>query len=90
MEKEILMKTIRVSEKGQIAIPREIREKLNITQGDELIIIEDNEKLLIEKSKRITKNLKDDFKDILRYSEQSLKEVWDNPEDDIWNQYLKK
>ncbi len=84
------MKTIRVSEKGQIAIPREIREKLKIMQGDELVIIENNEKLLIEKSKRITKNLKDDFKDILRYSEQSLKGVWDNPEDDIWNQYLKK
>ena len=84
------MKTIRVSEKGQIAIPREIREKLKIMQGDELVIVEDNEKLLIEKSKRITKNLKDDFKDILKHSEQSLKEVWDNPEDDIWNQYLKK
>lgn len=27
---------------------------------------------------------KDEFKDILKFSERSLKEVWDNKEDDIW------
>jgi len=85
-----IIKTIRVSEKGQIAIPREIREKLKIVQGDELIIVENNDKMLIEKSKRLTQKVQDDFKDILHYSEQSLKEVWDNKEDDIWNQYLKR
>ena len=85
-----IIKTIRVSEKGQIAIPIEIREKLKIMQGDELIIVENDDKMLIEKSKRLTQNVKDDFKDIIHYSEQSLKEVWDNSEDEIWNQYLKK
>jgi len=85
-----IIKTIRVSEKGQIAIPREIREKLKIMQGDELIIVENNNQLLIEKSKRLTKQVQDDFKDIIHYSEQSLKEVWDNSEDEVWNQYLKK
>lgn len=85
-----IIKTIKVSEKGQIAIPREIREKLNILQGDELIIVENNDKLLIEKSKRFAKDFQDDFKDIIHYSEESLREVWDNSEDDIWNQYLKK
>ena len=88
--KNAIIKTIRVSEKGQIAIPREIREKLKIMQGDELIIVENNNQLLIEKSKRLTKQVQDDFKDIIHYSEQSLKEVWDNSEDEVWNQYLKK
>jgi|GEM_PF-6349728 len=34
------------------------------------------------------KQLKDDFKDILKFSEISLKKVWDNKSDDIWNEYL--
>jgi len=34
--------------------------------------------------------MKDNFKDLLKFSEQSLKEVWNNKEDDIWNTYLKK
>ena len=34
--------------------------------------------------------MKDDFKDILKFGEKSLKRIWDNKPDDIWNEYLKK
>ena len=47
---DMLIKTIRVSEKGQIAIPIEIRERLKIEYGDELVIVQNAEKLLIEKA----------------------------------------
>ena len=44
----------------------------------------------IEKSKRVSQSMKDDFEDILKYNEESLKEVWDNKEDNIWASYLRK
>ena len=84
------MKTIRVSEKGQIAIPNQIRETLEIKQGDELVIIQMGNKILIEKAQITEKRLEDDFRDILKFSEKSLKEVWNNKSDDIWNHYLKR
>ena len=84
-----MMKTIRVSEKGQIAIPQSIRETLGIEQGDSLVVIQIDNKILIEKAQKIEQKLKDDFKDILKFSEQSLKEVWDNKEDEVWNKYLR-
>jgi len=86
MENQI--KTLRVSDKGQISIPNSIRQKLGIQRGDNLILFEIEGKLLIEKQQRISEKMKDDFKDVLHFSEQSLKEVWDNPEDEIWSQYL--
>lgn len=85
-----MMKTIRVSEKGQIAIPQPIRATLGIERGDELVVIQIDDKILLEKAQKIEQKLKDNFKDILKFSEISLKEVWDNKSDDIWNQYLKK
>lgn len=85
-----MMKTIRVSEKGQIAIPNQIRETLGIEQGDELVVIQIDDKILIEKMQKAEQRLKDDFKDILKFSERSLKEVWDNKSDNIWNEYLKR
>lgn len=85
-----MIKTIKVSEKGQIAIPQVIRDSLGINQGDELIMIQMNNKILLEKSQKIEQKLQDNFKDILKFSEQSLKEVWDNSDDEIWNSYLKK
>ncbi|MFH1210140.1 MAG: AbrB/MazE/SpoVT family DNA-binding domain-containing protein [archaeon] len=85
-----MIKTIKVSEKGQIAIPQEIRENLGINKGDNLIMIQIDGKLLLEKAQKAESKMQDDFKDILKFSEKSLKEVWNNKEDNIWNQYLKK
>ena len=85
-----MMKTIRVSEKGQIAIPQLMRETLGIEQGDELVVIQIDNKILLEKSQKIEERMRDDFKDILKFSEKSLKEVWGNKSDNIWNRYLKK
>jgi AbrB family looped-hinge helix DNA binding protein len=83
------MKVIKVSEKGQIAIPRVIREEMGISYGDELLIIQSEGKILLEKMQSVEKKIKDDFKDVLSLSEKSLRKVWDNEEDDIWSEYLK-
>ena len=84
-----MMKTIRVSEKGQIAIPQPMRETLGIEKGDELVVIQIENKILLEKAQKMEQKLKDEFKDIIKFSERSLKEVWDNKSDDMWSQYLR-
>ena len=86
----MIIKTIKVSDKGQIAIPQDIREQTGIDKGDELVMVESEGKILIQKSQKITKKMKDDFKDILKFTENSLGKVWNNKKDDIWNEYLKK
>jgi AbrB family looped-hinge helix DNA binding protein len=83
------MKTITVSEKGQIVIPNSIRGEIGIEAGDELVIFEEKGKLLLEKVNSFSKRIKDDFKDIQKASEQNLKKIWDNKSDDIWEEYLK-
>ncbi len=80
-----MIRTIKVSDKGQIAIPQEVRTLLNINKGDDLIIFNLNGKILLEKAQRTEYNLKNDFKDLLKHSEQVAKELWDNKEDEIWN-----
>jgi AbrB family looped-hinge helix DNA binding protein len=84
-----MIKTIRVSEKGQIAIPQIIREQMGIEQGDELVLLQIGGRILLEKAQKTEEKLLDNFKDILKFSEQSLTDVWDNKEDEIWSQYLK-
>ncbi len=49
---EIIAK-ITVSEKGQITIPKEVRERLNILRGDKIIVyLKDNEIILKKPEKR--------------------------------------
>lgn len=84
------MKTIKVSEKGQIAIPIQVRERMKIEQGDELILFESGGRILLKKTDKLVERVDDDFKDVIKLSEDSLKDVWDNEEDDIWNRYIEK
>ena len=83
------MKTVTVSGKGQISIPQEIRKQLGIEKGSKLVIILKDKELLIRKISDISQSVADGFEDVVRYSERSLEEVWDNEEDKVWNKYLK-
>ncbi|MBI5148087.1 AbrB/MazE/SpoVT family DNA-binding domain-containing protein [Candidatus Pacearchaeota archaeon] len=83
------MKTVKVSDKGQIAIPQSIREKLGIVKGDDLVLFQLDGKLLLEKAQRTEEKAKDDFRDLLKFSERSLRKIWGNKKDDIWSRYLK-
>lgn len=48
------MQTVKVSQGGRVVIPADLREKLNINQGDELILEErDGELVLASKRQRI-------------------------------------
>jgi len=82
---EVTLKTVNVSEKGQIAIPREIRVMLGIKKGDRLILTAKNKKLLIQKAASLEKHIEDDFKDLLKLSEKTSERLWDNKDDEIWN-----
>lgn len=84
------IKTMKVSEKGQIAIPKEIRESVGIKEGDELLLFQKDDQILIQRAKKVSKLIEDNFSDILMLSQNSLKDVWDNKEDDCWGIYLKK
>ncbi len=84
----VIIKTIKVSDKGQISLPLMVREAAGIKRGDELIIVQEDGKILIEKAETLSSKIKDNFDDILKHSENSLREVWDNPDDDIWKSYL--
>ena len=77
--------TVTVSEKGQLAIPVDIRRRLNIKKGDKLLIVVHGNKVMIEKSDVISNKVKEDFGHLLKLSESSAKKLWDNDKDAIWD-----
>lgn len=64
---------IKVSSKGQIVIPREIREKLGVTGGEKLLVLTRDGDILLRKTKessieelgrRIDKTIKEESVDV--------------------------
>ena len=73
---------ITVGEKGQIVIPKKIRDFFKIGKGTKLIVSEDKEKITIKPVKVSEKHL------LMLLSETSLKKTWDNPYDERWDDVL--
>ena len=72
-------KIVKVTDKGQISIPVEMRKSIGIKNGDELIIINDKGTIIIDKIREA------DFRDLLKHSEKVAERLWGNKEDDIWD-----
>jgi len=47
------MELAKVTSKGQITIPRDIREKMNLKKGDKILFFEDNGKYFLQNSASI-------------------------------------
>lgn len=82
---ETIIKTIKVSEKGQIALPKDVRESADIEVGDNLVLIQRGKKIMLEKAEIIESKTKDDFKDLIKLSESTAKKLWDNKYDKVWD-----
>ncbi|MFH1592018.1 MAG: AbrB/MazE/SpoVT family DNA-binding domain-containing protein [Candidatus Woesearchaeota archaeon] len=62
----------KISSKGQIVIPAEMRENLN--EGEKLLIIKSNGQLIMKKASDLDKNLKEDLK-FAKRTEEALRRI---------------
>ena len=74
-----------MSSKGQIVIPGEVRRRHKLDRNTDLVLQEEGDFLVLRKKGDVEKVLRDQFYPLLKASERSLAELWDNPEDDVWN-----
>ncbi len=77
-----MAEVVTIGEKGQIVIPKKIRDDFKLDKGTKLLITEDKEKITIKPIKLDEKHL------FMLLSEKSLKKTWDNTYDDRWDDVL--
>jgi len=68
----INISTTKISSKGQIVIPANMRG--NLKEGDELIIIKDDERIILKKAEVLTEQMKEDL-EFARRTEEAWKEI---------------
>lgn len=87
---ELKFRSIKVSAKGQITLPSDIQREVGIRKGDEILLIRKGGKIILEKPEMAARKFKDEFRDVQSLSERSLRKLWQNKGDEVWNQYLKR
>lgn len=76
------LKTVKVTSKGQISLPVDIRKSTGIKENDELVLIQKDGLIILEKVEKTI----DRFGDLLKHSESVAKKLWDNEEDKVWDE----
>ncbi len=74
-----MTEVVTVGEKGQVVIPKRMRDDFNIEKGTKLLIIEEKEVITL---KPIQLN---ETQMLMLLSESSLRKTWDNKYDDRWD-----
>ena len=83
------LKTIKLSEKGQISIPKDIREGMHLKKGDKLVLVAKGDRLILQKADSFLKKagIEEESIGTMLLSEETLKKDWDNEYDERWNKY---
>ena len=66
----VSMSVIKLSSKGQIVIPASMRE--NLKEGEELVLIKDDERIILKKVDNLTEKMKEDL-EFAKRTEKALK-----------------
>ena len=77
------MELAKVTSKGQITIPRDVREKMKLKTGDKILFFEENGKYYLQNSNSII------FADFQKAMEGAAKEAGFNSPEDV-TKYIKK
>ena len=77
------MELAKLTSKGQITIPRDIREKMNLKTGDKILFFEENGKFFMQNSNSIV------LSDFQKAMKGAAKEAGFNNPDDVTN-YIKQ
>lgn len=64
--------TTRLSSKGQVVIPENIRKKLNLTEGDQFVVLGQRDVVIL---KAITPPSREEFKDLLAESRRQARKA---------------
>jgi AbrB family looped-hinge helix DNA binding protein len=85
------MELARVSSKGQITIPIEIRKKLKLKEGDKVLFAEENGNIFVLNAslvalKEIQENMKDEAKKQYLNSEEDVNEYVEKIREEKWEQ----
>lgn len=89
-----MVEILKVSSKGQVVIPEHIRNSYGIKKGARLILREKGRQLLLQLEQDFMEGIQEaeaikEKRGWLLLGEQSLRQVWDNPEDEeVWGKYL--
>lgn len=81
----MLVKTVSASPKGQLSIPVDMLRAMGIKGKTEFLAVQEGDRIVLRPADRIGQEQLDDLAGWEALAESSLREIWDDPENDVWD-----
>jgi bifunctional DNA-binding transcriptional regulator/antitoxin component of YhaV-PrlF toxin-antitoxin module len=79
------MKVVSLSPRGQLVIPAAILRAMGIKGRTDLAIVQEGDHVVMMKASDLGKKVVDDLEGFEALGLSAFEELWDNPEDEVWN-----
>lgn len=83
----MLVKTVKVTDKGQITLPAETLRAMKVRKGTELVLVQDGDRIILVKAADVGRGIIDDTRGFAALGLSSFEKIWDNEEDEAWNAF---
>lgn len=82
----MLVKTVKVSSKGQITLPAEALRALKVRKGAEFVLIQQGERLVLLRAEDVGKRLVDELGGWEALAAPAFEELWGTEADEVWDE----
>ena len=82
----VIVKTVKLSSKGQLTLPAEVVRALRARRGSEFLLVQDGARVVLTPAADAGRRIVDDLKGMEALAGPAFSELWDNPADEAWNE----
>ena len=82
----MIVRTVRLTSKGQLSLPVDTLRALKIGEGSELLLVQEGDRILLLKAEQVGRREVEDLGGWSTLSAAAFSKVWDNEADEIWNE----
>ncbi len=82
----VIVKTVKLSSKGQLTLPAETLRALKARKGDEFVLVQEDQKIVLIPATRVARQVIDDLGGWSAISAPAFQQLWDNVDDEVWNE----
>jgi len=82
----VLVKTVKLSSKGQVTLPADALRALKLKKGAEFILIQDGARILLVPAGEAGKALLGELGGWEALALPAFEELWDNDADEVWDE----
>ena len=81
----MLVRTVKVTSKGQMSLPVDVLRSMNARKGTELVLVQEGDRILLTKASAVGKRVVDDLGGWEALGASAFQDVWDNDADAVWD-----